>query len=186
VTATADIQKAIGARIRDARLAAILAQEELAALLGVGRGTISRRETGTRAAPSAMLPRLAAALNTTVAHLTGAQPGPVSLGATSGAGRSTATALWPTVQANHLHEHERDTIVQIVNSLVAKPELLPAVLGIILQGSLDPSRAPTREKAAAAVLARLRTLDVNQLTPVNALRTLADLQALAVNGGPNP
>lgn len=182
MTATADIQKAIGARVRDARINATLAQEELASLLEVGRGTISRWETGTRAVPSAMLPRLAAALKTTVAHLTGEQVASDTASGGQAAARARAAAPWLAIDQSQLHELERDTIVQIVSSLVAKPELLPAVLEIILQGSLDPATR-TQEETAAAVLSQLRSVNVNELTPVNALRLLADLQDLAIHGG---
>ncbi len=181
--ATADIQKAIGARVRDGRINATLAQEELASLLGVGRGTISRWETGTRAVPSAMLPRLAAALKTTVAHLTGEQVASDSASGRQAGARAPTAAPWLAVDQSQLHELERDTIAQIISSLVAKPELLPAVLDIILQGSLDPLTPRTQEETAAAVLAQLRAINVNELTPVNALRLLADLQDLAVHGG---
>lgn len=174
--------RAIGARIHNARLSRTLAQEELAALVGVGRGTISRWETGTRAVPSALLPRLASALQTTVAHLTGEQTppaGPVRAAATP---QLSGEPLWPAIDQSHLHALERDTIVQIVSQLVERPELLPAVLDTILQTSLDPSATRSQEEAAAAIVRQLRAVNISEITPLSALRVLADLQDLAFQG----
>lgn len=177
-----EIGRAIGARVRDARLSRTLAQEELAALVGVGRGTISRWEIGTRAVPSALLPRLASALQTTVAHLTGEQAPPAGPVRTTATPQISGEPLWPAINQSNLHALERDTIVQIVSQLVERPELLPAVLDTILQTSLDASAARSQEETAATIVRQLRAVNISEITPVNALRVLADLQDLAIHG----
>jgi transcriptional regulator with XRE-family HTH domain len=177
------IRKVIGKRIRAARLESTRSQDELASLLGVGRGTISRWETGTRAVPSAMLPRLATVLQTTVAWLTGEQE-QASVGAnTRGAPVVQGDSIAPGRIADqaHLHPLERDTIAQIVATLVAQPALLSSVLDTI-QASLDPVTARSNGETAAAVITQLRGVNINNLTPVSALRVLADLQDLAIHG----
>ncbi|MBX0328351.1 helix-turn-helix domain-containing protein [Oscillochloris sp. ZM17-4] len=179
---TAELRREIGARIHDARLRRTLAQGELAALVGVGRGTISRWETGTRAVPSALLSQLASALQTTVAHLTGEQAPPAGPVRTTASPQIRGEQLWPAIDQSHLHALERDTIVQIVSQLVERPELLPAVLDTILQTSLDPSTTRSQEETAAAIMRQLRGINISEITPLSALRVLADLQDLAIHG----
>jgi hypothetical protein len=76
---------------------------------------------------------------------------------------------------------ERDTIAQIVTTLVAQPALLPAVLDTI-QASLDAATARSNGETTAAVIIQLRAVNINDLTPMSALRVLADLQDLALHG----
>jgi transcriptional regulator with XRE-family HTH domain len=67
----------IGSRIATARALAGLTQTELATLLGVTRGTITRWEKGSRNPSDEDKHRIAKALNTTVAYLMGETNEPV-------------------------------------------------------------------------------------------------------------
>lgn len=61
----------LGKRLTRARERARLSQTELAATLGVARGTVSRWESGERTPSLAALREVAAALNVTVSTLIG-------------------------------------------------------------------------------------------------------------------
>lgn len=64
-----DIDAQIGGAIRAARLQTGTKQEELAALLGLDRTTLSRYEAGTRSAPIGVLVQIAYALRVPLSEL---------------------------------------------------------------------------------------------------------------------
>ena len=75
---------------------------------------------------------------------------------------------------------EQQALDQLLATLAQRPELLPGALTALdqlLRG--EPLHASDVAQAGAAVLDRLRRVDVGRLTPVHALALLADLQAMA-------
>lgn len=94
----------VARRVRDLRLARAVTQEELAAVLGVKRESMSRYESGERAITIALLLDIAAALEHPV---TAFLPG----------GEASATA------GNSLDE--------VTAALTARPDLIPSVLDLL-------------------------------------------------------
>ena len=75
---------------------------------------------------------------------------------------------------------EQQALDQLLATLAQRPELLPGALTALdqlLRG--EPLHASDMAQAGAAVLDRLRRVDVGRITPVHALALLADLQAMA-------
>lgn len=70
----AEINKAIGARIRAARQRRHMTQVQLSVMLDVQSETVSRYESGTMPVSLAMLTRIAQALDADVGDLLGAAP----------------------------------------------------------------------------------------------------------------
>lgn len=68
----------IGRRVREARLAAALSQEELGRRIGLDRTMIAKIETGTRRIDAVELTRLAAALGLPLEHFLYARPATIS------------------------------------------------------------------------------------------------------------
>jgi transcriptional regulator with XRE-family HTH domain len=161
-------RRAMGARLRELRLRAILSQDELARRVGVKhRATIARWETGSRGIPTAMIEPLAQALNTSPAVLLGErEPPPIPV-------RQLGAPATPS-----LLQVEQQVLDHIVAMLTQRPDLLPATLTAVdrlLQGA-DLTPAESMPEGIAATLQRLRQLDLGTLTPVQALVTLAELQ----------
>lgn len=166
----------VGTRLRDARLRALLSQDELAARIGVkSRATIARWESGSRSISTAMLVRVAEALGTAPSVLFGDTAPPALLVRTLS---GTPTAAPPPRKT--LSPLEQQALDQLLATLAQRPELLPGALTALdqlLRG--EPLHASDVAQAGAAVLDRLRRVDVGRLTPVHALALLADLQAMA-------
>ena len=66
-------------RIREARKAAKVTQDDLAKVLNINRATLSRYESGAIETPAAQLQRIAAALGVTVDYLMGREAEPSNL-----------------------------------------------------------------------------------------------------------
>lgn len=155
----------LGKRLRDARLRALLSQDDVGGRLGVARGTVARWERGSRDISFTTLQALAAALGTTVGELVGAG-GP----ATS---PPPAPPAWAGPAWDRLHPLERQSIEQIAAALAAHPERLPAMLTLLFESLQARDDGPA---GAADVLSRLAQVDVDQLTPMGALALLAELK----------
>jgi transcriptional regulator with XRE-family HTH domain len=146
-----------GKRLHEARLKAGLSQDQVAALMGVERSSVSRWENGSRPITFQALQQLAGVLQTTLNELISTSPAP---GMSSIA---VAASAW-----DERSDGERQAIAQIVDVLSCRPELLPDVLRLTTgQQTLN---------GAHPVLSRLSTIDIGQLTPVAALSLLDDLQ----------
>lgn len=157
----------LGQRLRNARLKALLSQDEVGTRLGVARGTVARWESGTREISFATLQELAAALGTTVPALIA--PGAVAATTPT----STASPAWASPSWERLHTLERQSIEQIAATLADHPEQLPAMLTLLFDSLQTGQHGPT---GALAVLSRLAQVDVDQLTPMAALALLAELK----------
>lgn len=157
----------LGARIRAARLGCFLSQAELAAHLHVARGTVARWETGMRAPSIAMLHQIAAALHTTVAVL--------AAGASSTPAPTEATLTVPRSPQSTLHPLEHESIERLVDVLVAHPEVLPTVLTVVHAELAGTGASHDLDRHIAR---RLQQLDIDHVTPVDALALLAELRAL--------
>jgi transcriptional regulator with XRE-family HTH domain len=159
----------LGRRLRDARLKALLSQDDVGGRLGVARGTVARWEGGTREISFSTLQALAAALETTVSALIAPEPSPLPLAAPSAA----TVPAWAGPAWERLHALERQSIEQIATTLAEHPEQLPTMLTLLFDGlqAAQDSRA-----GAVGVLSHLAQVDVDQLTPMAALTLLAELK----------
>lgn len=87
-------------KIREARKAAVITQEELAKALGINRATLSRYESGAIDPPSSQLQRIASALGVSVDYLIGKTDDPYGLrrtmSATAGFDGSASATVDPT------------------------------------------------------------------------------------------
>lgn len=157
----------LGRRLRDARLKALLSQDDVGGRLGVARGTVARWEGGTREISFSTLQALASALGTTVSALIAPAPSSLPPAAPS------ATPAWAGPAWERLHPLERQSIEQIAATLAEHPEQLPTMLTLLFDGLQAGRGGPT---GAAEVLRRLAQVDVDQLTPMAALALLAELK----------
>lgn len=107
------IYREIGARVRAARLASGISQEELAARLGVDRVTLSRYESGRRTLPLATLVLAAQEL------------------------RRPLTDFWPSPSGTHASPPNMPSalsptgLTELINELTRHPELIPSVQGFL-------------------------------------------------------
>lgn len=99
-----DVGLQIARRVRDLRLARAVTQEELAAVLGVKRESMSRYESGERAITIALLLDIAAALE---------QP---------------ITAFLPGGETNG---SAHDALAEVSAALQERPDLIPSVLDLL-------------------------------------------------------
>ncbi len=155
----------LGKRLRDARMRALLSQDDVGHRMSVARGTVARWESGARDISFATLQHLAAALGTTVSALVATAPPALPA--------STAAPTWAGPAWDKLHLLERQSIEQIARALAEHPEQLPGILTLLFDSLRAADDSPP---AALDVLSRLAHIDVDQLTPMAALALLADLK----------
>jgi transcriptional regulator with XRE-family HTH domain len=125
VTAS-DLQRQIGAGVRQARLSRGVTQEDLAQVLGVDRVTITRYENGSRPLPLVALLQIATFLEQPVSVLlpAGSQPAQPEPPAAS-ADREPPPAISPP------SEPEQPAVQHIVRVLTRHPDLIPTVLDLL-------------------------------------------------------
>jgi transcriptional regulator with XRE-family HTH domain len=123
---TADLQRQIGAGVRQARLSRGVTQEDLAQVLGVDRVTITRYENGSRPLPLAALLQIATFLEQPVSALLPAgdhpaQPEPPD----AFADRAPPPTTSPPSEPEH------PAVQHIVRVLTRHPDLIPTVLDLL-------------------------------------------------------
>jgi transcriptional regulator with XRE-family HTH domain len=163
------IDEQIGARLRDARLQAVLTQDELAQTLGVDRSTVAKWETGQRSLTVENLIRTAAVLDIP----------PQQLLVESHRDRAAPREL-----SEVIIQHE--AVQAITRTLEQRPDAIPAIIAALKQWA-QSGQAPTESSAenlhgsytARTIVNRLHDLDITVVTPLRALQLLDELQQLA-------
>jgi transcriptional regulator with XRE-family HTH domain len=164
------IDEQIGARLRAARLQAVLTQEELAQALGVDRSTVAKWEAGQRGMTVENLLRTAAILETPPAQL---------LAGTEGEKPAARTLSEVIV--------EQQTVQTIAQTLAQRPDAIPVVIAALkrwVQSGQAAEDAPNTEhtgvgSAVRTIMRQLHEVDITKMTPLDALQLLDALQQLA-------
>lgn len=167
--AAIDVQ--VGARLRDARLQAVLTQDELAHALRVDRSTVAKWEAGQRSMTVASLIRAAAILDIQPQQLLAAQT----------ASRPAARELSDVIV-------QQQAVQTIARTLEQRPDAIATVMAALqrwAQGGQSPA-APNSagEGAGQTIMRRLHELDLAAITPLRALQVLDELQRLAAQPDP--
>jgi transcriptional regulator with XRE-family HTH domain len=162
------IDEQIGARLRAARLQAVLTQDELAQALGVDRSTVAKWETGQRSMTVANLIRAAAILEIPPQQLLVEPEGD----------RPAARTLSEVII-------EQQAVQTIARTLSQRPDAIPAVVAALKRWA-QPGQAPAESSAedlhgsyaARTIIRRLHDVDITAMTPLRALQVLDELQQL--------
>jgi transcriptional regulator with XRE-family HTH domain len=175
VTAEAEraaaIDAQVGARLRDARLQAVLTQDELAHALGVDRSTVAKWEAGQRSMTVANLVRAAAILDIQ----------PQQLLAAPAASRPAARELSDVIV-------QQQAVQTIARTLEQRPDAIATVMAALQRWAQNgqPSAEARNPSGGAeqAIVHRLHGLDLAAITPLRALQVLDELQRLAAQPEP--
>jgi transcriptional regulator with XRE-family HTH domain len=163
------IDEQIGARLRAARLQAVLTQDELAQALRVDRSTVAKWETGHRSMTVENLIRAAAILEIPPQQLLidPADEGP--------AARTLSEVII-----------EQQAAQTIARTLSQRPDAIPVVVAALKrwaqsgQGSAESFTEDLRGSyAARTIIRQLHDVDITVMTPLRALQMLDELQQLA-------
>lgn len=161
----AAIDAQVGARLRDARLQAVLTQDELAHALQVDRSTVAKWEAGQRSMTVASLIRAAAVLDIQ----------PQQLLAAPATGRPAARELSDVIV-------QQQAVQTIARTLEQRPDAIATVMAALQRWAQDgqaPSVANSpSDGAGQAIMRRLHDLDLAAITPLRALQVLDELQRL--------
>jgi transcriptional regulator with XRE-family HTH domain len=163
------IDEQIGARLRAARLQAVMTQDELAQALGVDRSTVAKWETGQRGMTVENLIRAAAILETSPQYLLVEQAGE----------KPAARTLSEVII-------EQQAAQTIARTLEQRPDAIPVVVAALkrwVQSGQGPEESLSEDLrgsfAARTIIRQLHDMDITLITPLRALQMLDELQQLA-------